>query len=242
MRKTLLLALVLRLYALQFPIHFGDMDWFFASAYNALHTGHLPVLGITSSITWLHQGPLWTYFLLLPVQPVVLALVLGLFTVALAYISLGPIGGVVMAITPLAISQSITPYHTLLVPLFFFLALACAQRRHSYLTGLFVGCLYLSHLLTFIYWPLFIYLAWKHKLNFGRYGLGFVLGILPFIIAGPVQTLGIFVWLAKQLLTGFAGTTSSLSTAYQVVLLPGIVVVLKWIYAYGYSFGQKRKY
>lgn len=233
-KKIILLALVLRLYALQHPMYFGDMDWFFASAHQALHTGHLPMLGITSSITWLHQGPLWTYFLLVPLPPIIITLLLGLAAVVLAYLTLGPLGGVLMAIVPLAITQSITPYHTTLIPVFFFLTLACVQRRHSYLTGLFMGFLYQAHLLTFIYWPVFIYLAYTKKLTLPRMFLGFVLGILPFLIAGPVQTFGIFIWLAKQLVTGFGGVSSGVSTAYWVVLLPAAIGVLKWIYAYSY--------
>lgn len=230
------IAFILRLLVVGSQVNFGDMDWFFAAAYQALQTGHLPMLGITSSITWLHQGPLWTYFLLMPVPPIYITLILGLCAVILAHLTSGKWAGLLMAVLPLAVSQSITPYHTTLIPVFFFLVFACILRRHSYLTGLFVGFLYQSHLLTFIYWPLWIYLAYKKNLSIKRLALGFVLGILPFIIAGPIQTFGIFVWLVKQIVTGFSGVSGGLSTAYQVVLLPGIVFgigqMLKWINAY----------
>ncbi len=242
-----ILSLLLRLNNLQAAPHFADMDWFFNSAKIALHTGHLPMLGITSSITWLHQGPLWTYFLLLPevlsIPPIVFTIVAGALTVVLVHLSVGLLPALVVAVLPLAISQSQAPYHTSLIPLFFFTAYLCLNRKKSYLTGLFIGFLYQLHLLTFIYWPLFAYLAYRKQLDIKRLSLGFALGILPFIIAGPVQTLGIFVWALKQIFTGFAGTSSGISTAYWVVLLPGIILilswVLKWVYAHGNSAGKK---
>ena len=52
---------------------------------------------------------------------------------------------------------------------------------------------------------------------------GFILGILPFIISGPTQTLGIFVWIIKHLFEGFGGTGLA-SDAYRVVLfIPGLI-------------------
>lgn len=62
----LVLAGALRFVDLDKAPYFADMDWFFDSARQALVSGEVPVLGITASITWLHQGPLWTYLLLLP--------------------------------------------------------------------------------------------------------------------------------------------------------------------------------
>lgn len=237
----LVIALVLRFVHLENIPYFPDLDWFFASASSAFHTGHLPMLGITSSVTWLHQGPLWTYLLLVPLPPIIFTFSTSIMTVALVFLAAGGIPALIMAVLPFAIIQTLTPYHTALIPLFFFLAYLNIVRRHSYLSGLFIGFLYQLHLLTFIYWPLFLYLASKKDLSLRRLALGFILGILPFIISGPVQTFGIFVWLIKQILTGFDGVTSGISTAYWVVLMPGLILVLKWIYVYWNRFNAQRK-
>lgn len=228
----LLLGLAVRLWGLQNVPHFGDMDWYFSSA----KTERFPLQGITSSITWLHQGPLWTYILKVPVNPLIFTILSGLLTIALAFVLIGPLAAVIVAGLPFAITQDITAYHTSPIPLLFFTSYALILRKRSFLAGLFIGFLYLSHLLTFIYWPFWLYLIYKNKLGFGACGMGFILGILPFIISGPVQTFGIFIWLIKQMLIGFSGASSGVSTAYWVVLLPGIILlvskVLKSIYAY----------
>lgn len=60
----LILALILRLYNLSNGMTFiGDQGWFYLSARDILIHGTIPLVGITSSHTWLHQGPLWTYML-----------------------------------------------------------------------------------------------------------------------------------------------------------------------------------
>ena len=65
-------AVFLRFLALGQTPFFGDSAWFYFSARDALFTGQFPLLSLPTSITWLHQGPLWTY-LLIP------ALILGNF-------------------------------------------------------------------------------------------------------------------------------------------------------------------
>lgn len=223
----LLGSMLLRLYSLQTVPHFGDMVWFFDSAHQALMTGRLPLLGITASITWLHQGPLWTYLLLAPtalhIDPVILTLVGGVIAVAAAYFAVGTLAAIVLAILPFAIVESLTAYHTSFIPLFFFIAYLLIDRKKAVLSGLFIGFLYQLHLLTFIYWPLWLYLIYTKRLNSAAVFSGFIVGILPFILAGPVQTFGIFIWVTKQLVTGFGGVSSGVSHAYLVVLLPGFI-------------------
>lgn len=242
-KLLILLAAGLRFYDLDRVPHFADMDWFFASARQTLATGQLPLLGITASITWLHQGPLWTYLLLLPtalsIPPQVLTTTGGVATVVLAYFAAGPVAAALLALLPFAVVASQTAYHTSLIPLFFFIAYLCLTRRRPFLGGLFIGFLYQSHLLTFIYWPLWVILA--RKLPKLPITLGIILGILPFILAGPIQTFGIFIWIGKGLLTGWE-VSSGISTAYWQVLLPGgiwlVGTVLKWLYAHNRSLGQ----
>lgn len=61
---VLVIGAFLRLYKLGELMPFiGDQGWFYLSARDMLLTGHVPLVGITSSHTWLHQGPLYTYVL-----------------------------------------------------------------------------------------------------------------------------------------------------------------------------------
>lgn len=240
----LLVATGLRLVNLNHPLRFSDMEWFFTSARQTLASGQLPVLGITASITWLHQGPLWTYLLLLPtaigLPPQALTIAGGVAAVALAYWIVGWVPALVLAVLPFAVVASQTAYHTSLIPLFFFLSYLCLSRRRPFLGGLFIGFLYQSHLLTFIYWPLWVILA--RKLPKLPITLGIILGILPFILAGPIQTFGIFIWIGKGLLTGWE-VSSGISTAYWQVLLPGGILllgtVIKWGHAHWRSFDSQ---
>src|SRR5882762_6674950 len=60
----LLLAAFLLFYRLsEFLPFIGDQGWFYISARDMLLTGQIPLVGITSSHVWLHQGPYWTYML-----------------------------------------------------------------------------------------------------------------------------------------------------------------------------------
>lgn len=215
-------------------VFFGDAAWFYQSAKNALLLGQFPILGITSSIIWLHQGPLWTYLytpaLLFsnfnPVSGSILSNILNIFFIPTLYYLLSTLFNKKIAILnvlivwllPWWIFHSGLAYHTSLIPLFEAIFLLSLIKRKDFLTGLFLGLLYQLHLLTFIFWPLVI-LRLRPRLL-----AGFLLGILPFILAGPTQTFGIFAWLVKNALAGFGGTGLA-SEAYLVVLfVPAILV------------------
>jgi len=59
-----ILAAFLLLYKLETYMPFiPDQAWFYLSARDIFVKGQIPLLGITSSHTWLHQGALWTYML-----------------------------------------------------------------------------------------------------------------------------------------------------------------------------------
>ena len=59
--------------------------------------------------------------------------------------------------------------------------------------------------------------------------VGFLLGIFPFIVSGPTQTFGIFVWIAKHLFEGFGGTGLA-SEAYRVVLfIPSLLLLIYFV-------------
>lgn len=114
-------------------IFIGDQGWFYLSARDMLLTGKIPLVGITASHTWLHQGPLWTYILALifwlfkfnPVAPAYFTAFLSSITVLLVYKvgkilfskNVGLIGVVLYATSPLVIINSRMPYHTSPIPL-----------------------------------------------------------------------------------------------------------------------------
>lgn len=114
-------------------IFIGDQGWFYLSAKDLLLTGKIPLVGITASHTWLHQGPLWTYMLAAifwlfkfnPIAPAYFTAFLSSITVLLVYKvgkilfskKVGLIGAVLYAASPLVIINSRMPYHTSTIPL-----------------------------------------------------------------------------------------------------------------------------
>ncbi len=218
--------------------YFDDMGWFYQSARDALLNAHFPLLGITASIVWLHQGPLWTYMLVPafwlsnfhPLSPVVLIIFLNIFLISNFYYLISIMFGkntallstIVLVLNPWLMMHLRTPYHTAPIPLFEVIFLLSFLKRRDFLTGLFLGLLYQLHLLTFIFWPLIIFRLNKKSI------LGFLLGILPFLISGPTQTLGIFIWLIKHIFEGFGGTGLA-SEAYRVVLFIPAMILLSFL-------------
>ena len=112
----------------------GDQGWFYLSARDLLLTWNIPLVGITSSHTWLHQGALWTYMLapilwlfnFNPVGGAYLAVVLGIISIIAIYIvgkdlskneETGLIAAFLFATSPLVIIHSRIPYHTAPIPL-----------------------------------------------------------------------------------------------------------------------------
>lgn len=131
----LLIGFFLRVFKLsELMVFIGDQGWFYISARDMLLTGNIPLVGITSSHTWLHQGPYWTYILAVifkifnfnPIAPAYFTAVLGIFTVGLAYkifkemfsSSMALISAVIYATSPLIIANDRFTYHTSPIPLF----------------------------------------------------------------------------------------------------------------------------
>ena len=125
----LLLAAFLLTYRLSELMPFiGDQGWFYISARDMLIHGQIPLVGITSSHTWLHQGPWWTYMLAValwighfnPVSGAYLSALIGLITVWLVYkigsdmfsIRVGLIASLIYATLPLVVYFARMPYHT----------------------------------------------------------------------------------------------------------------------------------
>lgn len=129
-----ILALFLRLYDLPQKMAFiGDTAWFYVSAKNFLETGSVPLVGITSSHIWLHQGPFWTYILAIilplsnfnPIAPAYFTAFLDLLTLIAIYLfckmylntKIAIISAFFYAISPMIVIFSRIPYHTNPIPL-----------------------------------------------------------------------------------------------------------------------------
>lgn len=217
---------------------FGDIGWFYLSARDALLAGQFPLLGITASMTWLHQGPLWTYMLVPafwlsnfhPLSPVIFALILTIFLIPSFYFLISEffnkktafLSTLILFLNPWLMMHLRTPYHTSPIPLFEVIFLVVFIKRRDFLAGLFAGLLYQLHLLTFIFWPLLFFRISKKTL------LGFFLGILPFIITGPKQIAQLFAWVFRSALAGFPGS-NPVSEAYLIVLFIPSMLLLSFI-------------
>lgn len=135
MFAILLLGTFLRFYNLHKWMFFiGDFGWFYLSARDMLLHGTFPLVGITSSHIWLHQGALWTYCLAFmlwifrfnPVSGAYLPIVLSIASIYLLYKTgsemfserVGLIAALLFATSPLAIVFSRMPYHTSPIPFF----------------------------------------------------------------------------------------------------------------------------
>src|SRR3989344_7673418 len=125
----LLLGAFLRLYKLkEYMTFIGDQGWFYLSARDMILTGKIPLVGITASHTWLHQGPYWTYIVAFlfwifnfnPLAPAYFTAFLGALTIWLIYKvskelfseKIGLISAVIYATSPLVIQSDRFAYHT----------------------------------------------------------------------------------------------------------------------------------
>lgn len=114
-------------------IFIGDQGWFYLSARDLLLTGKIPLVGITASHTWLHQGPLWTYILAFlfgifnynPLSGGYFTALLNTLTVFFIYRfgeqifskRVGLISVLLYAVSPLVVISAQMPYHTSPIPL-----------------------------------------------------------------------------------------------------------------------------
>ena len=199
----------LRFYKLDQVPYFDDMGWFYASARNSLYLGQFPLQGITASLTWLHQGPLWTY-LLIPISlhfnstsPVILTNIMNIVTIPLIYYlgslwfnkRTGLLSALIFTASPQVINYSRQAYHTSPIPLFLTIFLLSLSRRKYFLAALFLGFLYHLHLLTFILWPLvFLTLILQKYRPRPVHLFGLILGFLPTLLTSPLSPLRLLKW------------------------------------------------
>ncbi|CAN5117320.1 hypothetical protein BH11PAT1_BH11PAT1_4860 [soil metagenome] len=188
----LLLALFLRFYRLAELMPFiGDQGWFYLSARDMLLTGQLPLVGITSSHTWLHQGAWWTYILGLlfaisnynPVFPGYVTAFVDVVTVYVLYITgkeafskkAGIVSALIYATSPLIITTARMPYHTSFIPLcvialFYSTYLLIVRQKNTFPLIIFLlALLYNFEIATSVLWFVFMLLlviGIRKKLDF----------------------------------------------------------------------------
>lgn len=174
-----LLAIFLRINNIWKGMPFiGDQAWFYLSARDLVLEGNIPLVGITSSHTWLHQGAYWTYLLapvlfmskFNPVSGAYLSIFLDIFGLLVLYkmISkfftkkLGFYVALLYASSPLIVANARMPYHTspvpLLVILLLYFLLKWVSGEHKYILAVFLimSVLYNFNLATVVFWPVII--------------------------------------------------------------------------------------
>lgn len=141
----LLVGAYLRLHNIQNSMTFiGDQGWFYLSARDMLLSGQIPLVGITSSHPWLHQGAFWIYLLapvlwffhFNPFGGIYLSTVIGLLSILGIYKlgaemfskSTGIIAAALFTTSPLIILTDRTAYHTTPIMLCTILVLYCLYK------------------------------------------------------------------------------------------------------------------
>lgn len=185
-----LVGFLVRIYRLnELMIFFGDIGWFYLSARDILLTGHIPLVGITTSQVWLHQGPLWTYLLAgalflgnyNPLSGAYMTVLFGTVSISGIYFvatkmfgeKVAWIGALLYATSPLIVVYDRMPYHTALIsPLmlvFLYTLYRWVKGNPQYFVGvvLSLALLYNFELASVVLWflvvALLVYGWWKKK-------------------------------------------------------------------------------
>lgn len=206
----LLVSAFLNLYKIQDLLMFiGDFGRDYLAAREMIMIGNIPLVGIPSSVAWLHQGPLSIYFIALSLlignfHPVAPALFYGMFGVASTYLvyklgkeyfnaKVGLLSSLFYATSPLIVVSVRMPYHTSAIPFFaglFFLLLYKVLQGKTHLlfvTFFLLGLLFQLELSNGVLFFLLAVLGILFKKHIKRSEItkgvfGFSLGILPFIL------------------------------------------------------------
>jgi hypothetical protein len=220
---------------------FSDQVWFYNAAKNSLFHGGFPlVFGMKASITWLHHGAFWLYMLIPalfvtgyhPLTAHFLTVFLGLLNIPLIYYFSGLVFGKKTALISAFLSTffyyliilSRLGYHISLVPLMWLVTALSLIKKKYFLSGLFLAFFYQTHLMAVIYWPVaFLYLLFK-KAPFSGFIAGSAIGLIPFILTGPVQTFGVVLWMIKYLITAH-GISSATNSQLLIFLVPAIILI-----------------
>lgn len=187
----------------------GDAGRDYLAARDFVITGHIPLVGIPSSVIWLHQGPLSIYLIALsfligrfnPVAPAILYGLIGVAATGLMYVlgrnyfnkTIGLFSALFYATSPLIIVNTRMPYHTSSIPLFaiitFLLLKKVIDGKRNLLFFLFFsfGLMMQVELSNSIFILLvglcfLIYKVGIRNKDFWLSIFGFIVGVLPFIL------------------------------------------------------------
>lgn len=233
-----LLSLFINTYKLdQLMLFIGDMARDYLVARDFIIYGTIPVVGIPSSVVWLHQGPtsVWLIALSLavtnfnPIAPAILFGFINAVTSGLVYFLgknyfnrvTGFISAVLFLSVPLAVVNARMPYHTSLVPFFavlFFLLLPyeIKSKKTPFLLGLLLGLLLLVELSNIVVVGVLVLVLaiYKQKQSLKRmfvFLLGFLVGILPFTIydfTNGATYLKFPAWILYRLVRSLTGNST----------------------------------
>lgn len=207
---VLIISLFMNLYQI-YPhtLFIGDIGKDYLAARDMILTGKIPLVGITSSVVWLHQGPLSVYLIGLalwisgfnPYAPAVLYALLGVGATYMVYRlgkqmfrkEVGLLSALFFSTSPIVVVNARMPYHTSPIPLFasiFFLLLySVLKGNRKILFWLFLSFgivlqFELSNAVILIILGILflIYRPSIKKKEILVSLLGLLLGILPFIL------------------------------------------------------------
>jgi 4-amino-4-deoxy-L-arabinose transferase-like glycosyltransferase len=156
---------------------FGDFGRDFLAARDMLMSGVVPLVGIPSSVVWLHQGPLSIYLIAIslwvgtfnPSAPAYLYAGFGVITTYLVFKTgselfdrkVGILSAIFFTMSPLVLVNVRMPYHTAPIPFFssiflIFLWGFLKEKKYPFLLGVSVGLLLLLELSNAVLVPLLI--------------------------------------------------------------------------------------
>ena len=257
---TFSISLFMNLYKINSDMmFFGDFGRDYLAARDMIFFKEIPLVGIPSSVKWLHQGPLSIYLIGLafiigkfnPVAPAILYGLIGVITTSLVYVigrkyfnkHVGILSSLFYATSPLSVVNARMPYHTSLIPFFaciFFLLLQDAiqnNRKNFFWLFFSLGLLLQVELSNAVVFFILLILCYLYRrlitIAKGVFSIiGFLLGILPFIIYDFThrfgQTLGFPLWIINRIRLFFGLTISHNSTTAH---LPGALLITRQQFA-----------
>lgn len=206
----------------------GDIGRDYLASRDFVLSKQIPLVGIPSSVSWLHQGPLSIYLITIgfilgrfnPVAPAILYGILGIVSTILVFKIgkeffnkyVGLISGAFFATSPLVVVNARMPYHTSSIPFFsllffYFLYKSIQRKKVELVTFLFLGLLLQTELSNAVLIPVALLVLVLYKITFKKSEilkafLFFLLGILPFVIYDIkhnfVQTGGLVLWILNR--------------------------------------------
>lgn len=202
----LALAVFLRFYKINELFSFnGDVARDYLSARDIPLFGKIPLVGLASSVPWLHQGALFIYILSLalwlgkynPVSGVIFVALLGITSVYILYVlgktffnkKTGLWAAFFYAVSPLVVIFDRYPYHQSPISLFtllFFLSLFKAikkQANYFLLASFIFGLLMQLELSNLVLVPVILVVFWlyKKKISLKKLILSIFLFLVPWI-------------------------------------------------------------